>query len=660
MIPQLFPSPSSQANRRRLLVFLCVFLVSCAVSLSYTFMRPPEYRASTRLEITPASASPRNEVTLVSESESTKQFLTEVQVLTSRPVIEKAAARLSNTGQDLSPLGSNPVAGMQSALEVTPVAKTNVVELAATGGSPALLAPVLNMIVATYRDEIADAYRSSSQESVAQTADEVRKLKANVDAKRREVEAFRNRYNIVSLEREENEVLARVRGRSVALNNANERVATAEGKLRSLTESAAAGKTAVRARDNPTLANLEQRLSQAREELRDLERRFTPDYLAMDPTARAIRVRISELERQLDAAREASRQAAIVEAQEGLAEAREAAQRIQQQMAADRQAVSGFAARFNEYKSMQDDLAQLETVYRDAAQRQTKLLASERARTPSVTVLEAATTPREPWRPLYWRDAGLSILGSIILALFAVWLVELFNRTEPQPTVVVAQPFAPNVLIRQRAEIPALQAASQPALESTEPVLLPRQESLPRELREAEIAALLQAADDESRLVMLLLLSGLTLEEAVGLHWRDVDLAQRVVQVAGEPPREVAVNEPLTSLLTRLAGQPDSQLLRAGEGAPIGREHLATQILCAAHDAGIERATEVTPESLRHTYIAFLVRQRVRFADLLRIVGRLSPAALEEYGALSPEGPRATLESIERVFPATRDPHLIT
>jgi polysaccharide biosynthesis transport protein len=50
-----------------------------------------------------------------------------------------------------------------------------------------------------------------------------------------------------------------------------------------LSASAAAGKAAVRSRDDPTLANFEQRASQIREELRDLERGFTPDSLFYQP-----------------------------------------------------------------------------------------------------------------------------------------------------------------------------------------------------------------------------------------------------------------------------------------------------------------------------------------------------------------------------------------
>jgi succinoglycan biosynthesis transport protein ExoP len=61
-------------------------------------------------------------------------------------------------------------------------------------------------------------------------------------AKRRDVEAFRIRNDIVSLQRDENEVLARVRNLSTSLGAANDRVAAAEGKVSALSASAAAGK----------------------------------------------------------------------------------------------------------------------------------------------------------------------------------------------------------------------------------------------------------------------------------------------------------------------------------------------------------------------------------------------------------------------------------
>ena len=330
---------------------------------------------------------------------------------------------------------------------MVPVAGTNVVEVAARGARPELVAAIVNNVVEVYQERLANGYRSESAEAMAQAAEEVQRLEASVRAKRRDVEAFRTRHDIVSLERDENQVLARVKGLAASLNEANDRVAKAEGKFRSLTESAATGKGVARARDDPTLANLEQRASQLREELRELERTFTPDYLALDPKVKAMRARLGELEQQIKAQRAVSQQAGVRDAEDELAAAREAARRIQQQMAADRQEVSQFTARFNEYKSLQEELTQLEKAHREAVERRAKLEATERARTPTVRMLEAATVPREAWRPLYLRDTGLSIVAAILLALAAMWVVELFNRPEPQPAVVVAQPVLSGMLV---------------------------------------------------------------------------------------------------------------------------------------------------------------------------------------------------------------------
>jgi polysaccharide biosynthesis transport protein len=653
--PNFLPSTAEQTNRRRRRVFLGTLTVALVLSLGFTWLRPAEYRATALLEISAASESPAPRGAAGSAPESAKPFLTELQVLTSRPVLEAAAAQLARDGTDLSGFGPDPVAGMQSRLEAIPVTSTNVVELVATWPRPELLAPLLNTIIAVYQDRLAQAFRSATSESLAQADDEVKRLEATVTAKRRNAEAFRLRNDIVSLQRDENEVLARVRNLSTSLSAASDRVAVAEGKARARSESAAAGKAAVRSRDDPTLGNLEQRASQIREEMRDLERGFTPDYLAKDPKVITQRARLAELEQQIVAQRAASQQTAIVEAQEELASAQGAAARIQNQMASSRQEAAQFNARFNEYKSRQDELGELETAYRDAVQRRAKLEASERARTPTTKVLEAAATPHQPWRPLYWRDTALSIGGSLALALLAMWLVELLNRSEPQPAVVLIQP-QPRALLYE-ATPQALANRSVPAmsLDATEPKLLSPQTTFPRELWHDEVAALMRASDDESRLVMLLLLSGVNLDELLELRWSDVDLVRRTIRVGGESGRNIVLGETLRRILEAAPNVTGSQLLVRSSGRPATRDSIDAQILGAAHDAAIEDAPQVTSACLRHTYLAFLVRQGIRFADLTRLVGPLPAEAVSAYSALSPAGARLGSAQVELIHTAVRE-----
>jgi chromosome segregation ATPase len=112
------------------------------------------------------------------------------------------------------------------------------------------------------------------------------------------------------------------------------------------------------AEDDPTLAGMETRLSQLREEYRDLERTYTPAFLNMDPRARAQRSRITELERQIESQR-AGQQAALAAAQEEVSSARTAEQ-LQAQITTQRASVQNFSQRFVQAKALEDDLAQIE------------------------------------------------------------------------------------------------------------------------------------------------------------------------------------------------------------------------------------------------------------------------------------------------------------
>jgi len=652
-LEQSYTADARRANRRRLGVFLGVFLLVALAGLVWDFSRPAEYRATARLQITPAVLTVAAAGADGSGANSAQQFFTEVQTLSSRPLLEQVAEGLRSAGHDLASLGLDPILALQSVLVVSAVENTQVVELVATGREPELPAALLAGIVDAYRAHIAQTYRETTSEASARADEEAARLAAAVAAKREAMEAFRVSNNIVSPEREENSILAEMQGLAAAQKDAQKRLTEAEGKVEALRAAAAAGKGGVRARDNPGLVALEARASQIREELRELSRRYTPDYLDIDPQARAQKARLAELEEQIKAQRAVGQRYALEEAEQELAAARESVRRTQQQIAAGRQQVGAFTARFSQYKSLRDELTQLERTYQEALQRQARLGATERARTPSVQVLEHAVIPKEPWRPLYWRDAGFIAGGSLLIALAAMWLVELFNRPTPRPSVLVTQPvFAGRLLPGQvLSELPEPAARQRLADDGDRP-LLAAPLSLPRELTAAEASALLRGSDVESRRAAVLLLSGLSIEEALALRWRDVDAGEAAVRVGGAAPRIVPLAAGAVALLGERAADAEALVLAGARGVPLTTQELAGQLLVAAHDAGIERPHEVTPEALRHTYVSFLVRQGARFADVTRWVGAMDADLLSAYSQLAPRGERLEAGAVQRLFPA--------
>jgi succinoglycan biosynthesis transport protein ExoP len=649
-LTDVYGADTRRANRRRLLVFLGVFVPALAAGLGWNFLRPPEYRATARLHITPPVLKIADGRPEQASADATQAFLTEVQTLSSRPLIERVAERLRTAGHELSALGLDPVLGLQSTLTVTAVEGTQIAELAAVGRQPELPAALVAGITEVYREHLATTYRDSTDEAAARADEEVRRLEATVAAKRRAAEEFRVRNNIVSPEREENSILAAMQGLSRAQQDAHKRLLEAEGKVEALRTAAAAGKGVVRARDSPTLASLEARASQLREELRELGRRYTPEYLEFDPHARALRTRLAELEDQIRIQREVGQKFAFEEAEQELTAARESEKRLQQQIGATRQQAGAFAARFGQYKSLQEELAQLEKTYQEALQRQARLGATERSRMPAVQVLEGAVIPRQPWRPQYWRDAGLVAVGALLLALLAMWLVELFNRPQPTPSVLVTQPVFAGAMLpgQSMTQLPGerplgLAADDRPRLAA------PRQ--LPRELDVQEVAALLRGADVQARRAAVLLLLGLSVDEALALRWADVDRAATRLRVAGAQARDM----PLPAAAMQWLGDEnavDAAPVLETSGHPLTAQALAAALLVAAHDAGIERAQEVTAEALRHTYLAFLVRQGARFADITRWVGELDANVLSAYSELAPPGARIEAGAVQRLYPA--------
>ncbi|MCU0971724.1 MAG: hypothetical protein MUF57_08050, partial [Gammaproteobacteria bacterium] len=153
------------------------------------------------------------------------------------------------------------------------------------------------------------------------------------------------------------------------------------------------------------------------------------------------------------------------------------------------------------------------------------------------------------------------------------------------------------------------------------------------------------------RVAVAALLNGLSATETVALRWADLDPAGGSVGVPGNPPRTLSLTPALRAALDGLSNPGEGPVLLAPTGAPFETADLAGMVAAAAHDAGIAVPAEVTPEALRHTYLAFLVRQGARFADLGRVAGYLPPASLMAYGPLSPPGPGRPLDGIELRYP---------
>lgn len=655
---------ATRGNRRRLQVFASVFLLCLTVGMAWNLLRPAEYRAIARIQLTlPAlNAAPAPASAPLTASDIGADFVAQVQRLDSRPLLELVQQRLLAAGHRIDAPGGDAVSQLQLMIGVHPVPGSAVIELSATGAPPLLLAAALNDLVDLYREQLLASHSTGDDQRLAQTRDELARLAQAASERQTQLERFRGGAGLLSTERDENESVARTRGLTTALNAAIEKQATAEARLRALQDGVTAGQGATAARDDPTLASLEQRASQLREDLRELSRSYTEEFMTMDPRSRALRTRLSELDAQIVERRAVSQEQALAKAQEDVATARANVVQLQTQIASGRQGLRNFSVRFAQAKAMEDDLASIERARREALERLARLEASQEGRRPAVDVLQPGTAPDRPWRPNYWRDGGLVLAVSLALGLLAMGLVELFNRppaiAAAAPVTLVLPPSWPAVA-SDGASLRLAPQVAQPltAISPPDAVAPPKLSGPPlRELTQPEAAALLTAAHGPARLACAAWLLGLTTPELMALRLRDIDRKALTLHVDGAWARDVAVPPWFVGELPPADAPADAPMVHDADGQALGESDLQMLLLCAAVDAGLPDSGALTPERLRHTAMAWLVREGMRFADLPQRFGRVDARGLADLAALVADRPRRHANEIDPLMPVLRVP----
>lgn len=639
--------PAVERGRKwRVAVFLGIFLAVAGGGLIYDYTRPAVYRATSRLSVEPPG---------VDDPVARAQFaVSEAQALRRSDLMQLVAGKLkgpsSAAALDPSELERHFVA------EAVP--QTSVIELRGEGHDRTMLVAALSAWIEMYTASRKDTDRHDETEAADEARHAARVAQKAVDDKRREMEAFRKRHGITSIERDENPGTARLKGLHTALNDASTREVNAEAKLKATSDSIAQGQGAIRAADRAAIGNLDMRAVDLREKLKDLEHDYTAQYLAMDPKFKALKANLARVEQQIEQEKARSQKAALAEAQEEYAGAQRAAQRIREQAEALKQESQAFSTRFVELRRMATELEQLQESRRVAAERLGKL---ESARKPSavrIRVLSAPAASEDPIAPNYSRDAAFALGGGFVLAIAAVWLMDFLRRDSKRADGTAAQPII-------QIAYPVLQAhaggASYAAIPAAAPAgllgAMPGRPAL-REFAASDISALWASAPADGRLMLAAIFAGIAPAELTQLRWRHVDLDRGIVEILGTNARPLGLIEPLRQELAALAtnrtdtASAETPLLADGAGNAMDEVAMDEQLVRIAHDAGLRHPEEATGQALHFTYAAFLARQGIRMVDLAAVAGRFTGVLGTELMRLAPSGHAVTIDRVERVYPS--------
>lgn len=165
-----------------------------------------------------------------------------------------------------------------------------------------------------------------------------------------------------------------------------------------------------------------------------------------------------------------------------------------------------------------------------------------------------------------------------------------------------------------------------------------------RFLNTEEIRQVLEAADPfMSRVIMLLLNTGLRKSELVYLEWKDIDFENRILTVQAKPEfgfhpksykrRHIPINSALEKLLLDLP-QNGRFVFDNGKNRPLHHPDFYYKNLMRIYKK--ENIQEANLHTLRHTFASHLVMSGVDIRTVQELMGHSSIAITENYSHLSP------------------------
>ncbi len=506
-------------NLLRFLIFVTVIVVVAAAGLAYVFGRPPVYESTGSVLITPPEAETAAKPDSGEGGGDSEIIGVEQYRLLATPLLTRLLESLRQ--EDGNGLPEN-LAELCGIIGIQQFDTTNIVTLRAAGPNPEILPVIVNRWLGLYRETQARSEKTSASDEHARLSRQEEDLQGRVANKRAEIEAFRSRNDIVSMERDENRLLARLKGLTTSLNAAREEELNAQSNLDAVSAALRSGKPIVDLRDQRTMANLEQRLLDLQEQIEDFEQRYTSRYIELAPEIQTVLRQRTLVEERIATLRQEASAFVLTAAEQRLASARQSVAAMRDELKGSKRNVAEFSARFAEHEALVAELAEMEAAHRQVRDRILKREVNAEVGITKVEVMASAVLPIEPIWPNYVRDAWIAAGGSLVIGIFAVMLFDMFTRSPRSSDSDLGAEILRGVLART-APPPTLDGSPVTVAEiapDSPTGILSYQPTL-RALDEPEIAALVAAGDAETRLIIGLLLSGFGLDEIVALRGGD-------------------------------------------------------------------------------------------------------------------------------------------
>nr|WP_305907293.1 hypothetical protein [Methylomarinum sp. Ch1-1]MDP4520033.1 hypothetical protein [Methylomarinum sp. Ch1-1] len=292
-----FSGPETPSDNHRissrLKIFVPTFVICLAFGMLINFARPAQYQSSATLLTSAATA-----IDQVSRDVDFQHVAIQKQKLLGHELLNETLNRLHQTKDPQ--LAELTLADIRTMLTVEPIEQTNLLSMLARGAQPEVLPMVINTWIDVYLEARALSVENATHNTKTLVGSELEELDSKVEQARADLDQFRKAHDISSIAREENESLTKLNGLTQALNNANEEVVKAKARLEAVNQAISNGEAVVPEQEQRSLSNLERRYQELKEKLAEFDKRYTREYLALQPSLKFIPEQIKQLEAEIN------------------------------------------------------------------------------------------------------------------------------------------------------------------------------------------------------------------------------------------------------------------------------------------------------------------------------------------------------------------------
>lgn len=630
----------------RLRVFLITFVILVIAGLIINYSRPAIYLSKASLLTSTAADVDKNSIEIdFQHVQIQKKKLLEEELL------KATLARLKSlrNGLDLSGFTLLDVRNM---LDSKVIKETNLLTMRAEGENPEVLPIVIGAWIDVYFKANVLSAKNMSNDEVKRIKREISNLDIKMNQSQKDIDLFRKKHNITSTAKEENKLPATHTILTNSLGKANQKLIKSKLKLSVVNEAIAAGQTIVPKQARKSLIELENEHRKLSKELAQFDSQFTRDYLPYKKAVKGLPEKIEKLEQLITLKKEMGKGIVWKEAKDDYHNAEQFVLKIRRKLSENKARAADFTVIFSKYKKLEADLIALKLLAKGVLEQLVKVEARQLEEYSQIYVVEKPHINRQPIRPNYSIGSLIVFITSLLLAFFVVWLrdylVPIQFLDQGGRRCIQRVDSFDGVVIDRRLDWAArmLFGTNEVNVISGKNIEQVNEEELPyllgeQQITDEKIQILLDNTDKNTQQLILLLLSGLRLEEIANLSLDQIKSDFTVIKLPGEFSRNIPTGKALQEKLNESLHY--GQLWEQEENLSIN------EINTMLYD--LDSLNGTLAESLRQIYIFYLVEQGLDLSLLTKVVGFLSSEDLAAYRAYSYIDENYGIDEVQLIYP---------